>query len=79
MMPLSYSIATGIACGFIFYPITMLITKTQRSTSNYVFLNGTIYFIFRICIGYKEKDDALLRDIVLFTIYLNDHLCTEYK
>ena len=80
MMPLSYSIATGIACGFIFYPITMLITKTQRSTSNYVFLNGTIYFIFRICNTVnKEKDDALLRDIVLFTIYLNDHLCTEYK
>ena len=30
MMPLSYSIATGIACGFIFYPITMLISKNIK-------------------------------------------------
>ncbi|RIL86042.1 NCS2 family permease, partial [Staphylococcus cohnii] len=30
MMPLSYSIATGIACGFIFYPITMLISKRHK-------------------------------------------------
>ena len=30
MMPLSYSIATGIACGFIFYPITMIITKKYK-------------------------------------------------
>ncbi|PTH70811.1 guanine permease, partial [Staphylococcus agnetis] len=30
MMPLSYSIATGIACGFIFYPITMVLTKRHR-------------------------------------------------
>ncbi|MFP6334315.1 NCS2 family permease, partial [Bacillus subtilis] len=29
-MPLTYSIATGIACGFIFYPITMIVAKRHK-------------------------------------------------
>ncbi len=37
MMPLTYSIATGIAVYFIFYPITMLCKEAwKRSSSNYV-------------------------------------------
>ncbi len=48
MMPLSYSIATGIACGFIFYPITMLISKKhQDHPIMYVLMVLFIlYFIF---------------------------------
>ena len=53
--------------------------KTQRSTSNYVFLNGTIYFIFRICTRLIGKGRCSIKRHRPFTIYLNDHLCTEYK
>lgn len=48
MMPLSYSIATGIACGFIFYPITMLITKHKEVHPIMYFLMVLfiLYFVF---------------------------------
>ncbi|MFT8320698.1 MAG: NCS2 family permease [Bacillus sp. (in: firmicutes)] len=48
-MPLTYSIATGIAAGFLFYPITMLV-KGRRKEINpimYVFfVIFALYFIF---------------------------------
>ncbi len=48
-MPLAYSIATGIAIGFIFYPITMIL-KGRRSEINPVmyvlFVIFILYFIF---------------------------------
>ncbi len=57
MMPLSYSIATGIACGFIFYPITMLISKP--STSDNVCINGTISsvtsYLFMVKSRHKKR------------------------
>ena len=48
MMPLTYSIATGIACGFIFYPITMIVAKdikkfTQLCTVYSSSLSLTLY------------------------------------
>ncbi|MBH4864181.1 NCS2 family permease, partial [Staphylococcus aureus] len=49
MMPLSYSIATGIACGFIFYPITMLISKKHKEVHPIMYvlmLLFILYFIF---------------------------------
>ncbi|MCG3402527.1 NCS2 family permease [Staphylococcus massiliensis] len=49
MMPLSYSIATGIACGFIFYPITMLITKRHKEIHPIMYvlmLLFILYFVF---------------------------------
>ena len=48
MMPLSYSIATGIACGFIFYPITMLIKKHKEVHPIMYFLMVLfiLYFVF---------------------------------
>ena len=49
MMPLSYSIATGIACGFIFYPITMLITKKHKEVHPIMYalmILFILYFIF---------------------------------
>ncbi|WP_217587862.1 NCS2 family permease [Lentibacillus saliphilus] len=49
MMPLSYSIATGIAIGFIFYPITMLLkgrAKDIHPAMYVLFGIFVLYFIF---------------------------------
>ncbi|WP_042357579.1 NCS2 family permease [Bacillus rubiinfantis] len=48
-MPLSYSIATGIAMGFIFYPITMLVKGRVKEINPIMYLFFVIfvlYFIF---------------------------------
>ncbi|WP_087974650.1 NCS2 family permease [Oceanobacillus rekensis] len=49
MMPLTYSIATGIAIGFIFYPITMLVkgrTKEIHPIMYGLFVIFILYFVF---------------------------------
>lgn len=48
-MPLSYSIATGIAIGFIFYPITMIVkgrSKEVHPVMYFLFIVFVLYFIF---------------------------------
>ncbi|KHE69077.1 NCS2 family permease, partial [Halobacillus sp. BBL2006] len=48
-MPLTYSIATGIAIGFIFYPITMVLkgrTKEIHPIMYFLFVIFILYFIF---------------------------------
>ena len=45
-MPLTYSIATGIAIGFIFYPITMLLKGRGKE------IHPIMYFLFVIFIAY---------------------------
>ncbi|MDF1509444.1 NCS2 family permease [Robertmurraya sp. DFI.2.37] len=48
-MPLTYSIATGIAIGFIFYPITMIVkgrTKEIHPIMYGLFVIFVLYFIF---------------------------------
>lgn len=45
-MPLTYSIATGIAIGFIFYPITMLVKGRGRE------INPIMYVLFFVFIAY---------------------------
>ncbi|MEW9052231.1 MAG: NCS2 family permease [Neobacillus sp.] len=48
-MPLSYSIATGIAIGFIFYPITMIVKgriKEVHPVMYFFFVIFVLYFIF---------------------------------
>ncbi len=45
-MPLSYSIATGIAIGFIFYPITMIVAKRHKE------IHPIMYGMFVIFIAY---------------------------
>jgi adenine/guanine/hypoxanthine permease len=45
-MPLSYSIATGIAIGFIFYPITMIVKGRIKE------VNPIMYFFFVIFLIY---------------------------
>ncbi|WP_313805392.1 NCS2 family permease [Cytobacillus sp.] len=49
MMPLTYSIATGIAIGFIFYPITMIIkgrSKEIHPIMYFLFVVFVLYFVF---------------------------------
>lgn len=46
MMPLSYSIATGIACGFIFYPITMVLTKRHREVHPIMYALLVIFILY---------------------------------
>lgn len=51
MMPLTYSIATGIACGFIFYPITMIMkgkAKQVHPIMYGLFIIFILYFVFLI-------------------------------
>lgn len=43
MMPLSYSIATGIAIGFIFYPITMLLAGRKKEVHPLMY---ALFFVF---------------------------------
>lgn len=48
-MPLTYSIASGIAIGFIFYPITMIVkgrTKEIHPIMYFLFVIFVLYFIF---------------------------------
>ncbi|WNS80342.1 NCS2 family permease [Domibacillus sp. DTU_2020_1001157_1_SI_ALB_TIR_016] len=48
-MPLSYSIATGIAMGFVFYPITMLMKgrgKEIHPIMYFLFVVFVLYFVF---------------------------------
>ncbi|MEK3936559.1 NCS2 family permease [Sporosarcina sp. FSL W7-1349] len=48
-MPLTYSIATGIAIGFIFYPITMLVSGRRKEIHPIMyglFVIFILYFIF---------------------------------
>jgi len=49
MMPLAGSVATGIAVGFVFYPITMLLkgrTKEIHPVMYGLFVIFILYFIF---------------------------------
>ncbi|CAL28645.1 NCS2 family permease [Staphylococcus carnosus] len=46
MMPLSYSIATGIACGFIFYPITMLMSKRQKEVHPIMYVLMVLFILY---------------------------------
>ncbi|PLT29634.1 NCS2 family permease [Peribacillus deserti] len=46
MMPLSYSVATGIALGFILYPVSMIAMKKTKE------IHPIMYVLFLIFIGY---------------------------
>ena len=51
MMPFTYSIATGIALGFIIYPISMLISKKGEKVHPIMWVLAVIfllYFIFLV-------------------------------
>lgn len=46
MMPLTYSIATGIAVGFVFYPLTMMIKGKGKEVSLVMYFFGIIFLIY---------------------------------
>lgn len=46
MMPLTNSIATGIAIGFIFYPITMLVKGRYKEIHPLMYVLGVIFFLY---------------------------------
>ncbi len=59
MMPLTYSIATGIAIGFIFYPITMVCKGKAKGSSNHVRAVCRIYPVLYLLKIRNEKPAAL--------------------
>jgi len=46
MMPLTYSIATGIAVGFIFYPLTMIIKGKAKEVSPIMYVFAVIFILY---------------------------------
>lgn len=46
MMPLTSSIATGIAVGFIFYPLTMILTGKAKEVSPIMYVFGVIFLLY---------------------------------
>lgn len=47
-MPLTYSIATGIAIGFVFYPITMLLKGRMKEINPIMYLLFVIFLLYFI-------------------------------
>ena len=48
IMPLSYSIATGIAVGFIFYPITMIVSGRKKEINPIMYIFFVIFLLYFI-------------------------------
>ena len=46
MMPLTSSIATGIAVGFIFYPLTMILKGKAKEVSPIMYVFGVIFLLY---------------------------------
>lgn len=51
MMPLGYSIATGIAVGFIFYPITMILSGKGRQVHPIMYGLAVVFILYFIFIA----------------------------
>lgn len=48
IMPLAYSIATGIAVGFIFYPISMICAKRHKEVSPTMYILSLVFLAYFI-------------------------------
>lgn len=46
MMPLTFSIATGVAVGFVFYPLTMIIAGRRKEVHPIMYLFGLIFLLY---------------------------------
>ena len=46
MMPLTYSIATGIAVGFVFYPLTMIVKGRGKEVSPIMYVFAVIFILY---------------------------------
>ncbi|QVK19647.1 NCS2 family permease [Mycoplasmatota bacterium] len=45
-MPLAYSISTGIALGFIFYPITLLVSKRHKEINVIMYILAVVFILY---------------------------------
>src|SRR5699024_9909502 len=50
MMPLTYSVATGIAVGFVFYPISMIMAGKRKEVHNIMYVLSVIFILYLIFI-----------------------------
>lgn len=48
LMPLTYSIATGLACGFIFYPIAMIASKRAKEVNPVMYILMVFFIVYFI-------------------------------
>lgn len=48
MMPLTFSIATGIAVGFIFYPLTMIVKGKAKEVSPIMYFFGLVFLVYLV-------------------------------
>src|SRR5690625_4512431 len=54
-MPFTYSIATGIAIGFVFYPITMILKGRIKEVNPIMYLLFCIFLLYFIFLTYISK------------------------
>jgi AGZA family xanthine/uracil permease-like MFS transporter len=47
-MPLAYSISTGIALGFVFYPLTLLLSKRHKEVNLIMYILSIVFIIYFI-------------------------------
>ncbi|MDF2699099.1 MAG: guanine permease [Haloplasmataceae bacterium] len=50
-MPLTYSIATGIAVGFLFYPITMIASKRHKEVDKIMYILSAVFLLYFVVIS----------------------------
>lgn len=46
MMPLTFSIATGVAVGFVFYPLTMIVAGRAKEVHPIMYVFGLIFLLY---------------------------------
>ncbi|MCH7324002.1 NCS2 family permease [Solibacillus sp. MA9] len=46
MMPLTFSIATGVAVGFVFYPLTMIVAGRAKEVHPIMYVFGVIFLLY---------------------------------
>lgn len=46
MMPLTFSIATGVAIGFVFYPLTMIVKGRGKEVHPIMYVFGVIFLLY---------------------------------
>jgi adenine/guanine/hypoxanthine permease len=51
MMPLTSSIATGLAIGFVFYPITMILSGKAKQVHPIMYIFGLIFLVYLGTVG----------------------------
>lgn len=72
LIPLTYSIADGIAAGFIAYPILRAFTKNEERTSPVMYVIAALFFVFNLSYNNKEGMRSSYFNRRARTFYLTD-------